>query len=235
MLTALGALPLRREIRDLEANFPDQFNLFVLAMRQLQKKSKDDPLSYYQIAGETGLGSGGRERDQTNGESRYPWDAVQGMEQRPRDRGLGSVWRLLHALVDFVCAMASSVPCPSRGNGSSKDTAWATLLTGAAQQSLHQAATDIARQFPAGICDRCVETAKTLRLPYFDYAGQVREPAPSLPDSIANPNIQVVDADGVAKSIANPLFTFNISAADPDRGDVTGRVGTPQPKLVKTS
>lgn len=49
--TSLGSLPLRREIRDLEANFPDQFNLFVLGMRALQARPKEDPTSYYQIAG----------------------------------------------------------------------------------------------------------------------------------------------------------------------------------------
>ena len=46
-----GSVPLRREIRDLEANFPDQFNLFVLGMRALQARPKEDPTSYYQIAG----------------------------------------------------------------------------------------------------------------------------------------------------------------------------------------
>lgn len=48
-----GSLPLRREIRDLEASFPDQFNLFVLGMRALQARPKEDPSSYYQIAGMT--------------------------------------------------------------------------------------------------------------------------------------------------------------------------------------
>lgn len=49
--TSSGSLPLRREIRDLEAKFPDQFNLFVLGMRALQARPKEDPTSYYQIAG----------------------------------------------------------------------------------------------------------------------------------------------------------------------------------------
>jgi tyrosinase len=49
----LGSLPLRREVRDLEANFPDQFNLFILAMSRMQRKSKDDPQSYFQITGES--------------------------------------------------------------------------------------------------------------------------------------------------------------------------------------
>ncbi|SPN96684.1 related to Tyrosinase [Cephalotrichum gorgonifer] len=50
-----GSLPLRREIRDLEANFPDQFNLYILGLRALQARSKDDPTSYYQIAGIHGM------------------------------------------------------------------------------------------------------------------------------------------------------------------------------------
>ena len=40
----------RLEIRDLKKN-ADQWNLFLLAMERFQNKPKDDPMSYYQIAG----------------------------------------------------------------------------------------------------------------------------------------------------------------------------------------
>jgi hypothetical protein len=40
----------RLEIRDLAAN-PDQFNIFLLALRKLQEVKEDDFLSYFQIAG----------------------------------------------------------------------------------------------------------------------------------------------------------------------------------------
>ena len=43
---------MRREIRELQTKFQDQFNLFILAMRELQARDKEDPTSYFQIAGE---------------------------------------------------------------------------------------------------------------------------------------------------------------------------------------
>ncbi|KAF2466428.1 Di-copper centre-containing protein [Lindgomyces ingoldianus] len=46
-----GSLPLRREIRDLQANFKDQFNLYLLGLVDLQKKPVKELLSYYQLAG----------------------------------------------------------------------------------------------------------------------------------------------------------------------------------------
>lgn len=40
----------RLDIRELKKN-ADQWNLFLLAMERFQNKPKDDPISYYQIAG----------------------------------------------------------------------------------------------------------------------------------------------------------------------------------------
>lgn len=54
LIISIG-LPVRREIRDLQANYPDQWNLFLLGMDALQKVDENDPLSYYQIAGIHGL------------------------------------------------------------------------------------------------------------------------------------------------------------------------------------
>ncbi|KAM7200214.1 tyrosinase [Naviculisporaceae sp. PSN 640] len=50
-----GAVPLRREIRDLQSNFPDQFNLFILGLQHFQDMDQQDPQSYYQIAGIHGM------------------------------------------------------------------------------------------------------------------------------------------------------------------------------------
>ncbi|KAH8880045.1 tyrosinase-domain-containing protein [Thozetella sp. PMI_491] len=60
-----GSFPLRREIRDLQKNFPDQFNLYILGLRLLQGVSEDELTSYYQIAGIHGMPF-------------KPWDNVQG-------------------------------------------------------------------------------------------------------------------------------------------------------------
>jgi tyrosinase len=60
-----GAVPLRREIRDLQANFKDQWNLYLLGLQDLQKKPVTDLLSYYQLAG-------------IHGEPFVPWNGVAG-------------------------------------------------------------------------------------------------------------------------------------------------------------
>jgi len=41
----------RREIRDLEANDPDQWNIYLLGLQRFQSVHQDDKLSYFQIAG----------------------------------------------------------------------------------------------------------------------------------------------------------------------------------------
>lgn len=50
-LAANGSIPLRLEIRDVQAD-KYKWDLYVLALSMFQSVSQDDPLSYYQIAGE---------------------------------------------------------------------------------------------------------------------------------------------------------------------------------------
>ncbi|KAK3393358.1 common central domain of tyrosinase-domain-containing protein [Podospora didyma] len=52
---ANGAVPLRRELRDLQKNYPDQFNLYILGLQNLQGLDEAQLKSYYQIAGIHGL------------------------------------------------------------------------------------------------------------------------------------------------------------------------------------
>jgi tyrosinase len=47
----VGHVPIRREIRDLKENFPEQFNLFILGLRSFQLSDQSDPESFYEIAG----------------------------------------------------------------------------------------------------------------------------------------------------------------------------------------
>lgn len=39
-------------MRDLEKNYPDQWNLYLLALADFQAIDENEQLSYYQIAGE---------------------------------------------------------------------------------------------------------------------------------------------------------------------------------------
>jgi tyrosinase len=61
-----GSVPLRREIRDLQRNFPDQFNLLILGLRGFMQQDEEALTSYYQIAGIHGMPF-------------KPWDNVQGI------------------------------------------------------------------------------------------------------------------------------------------------------------
>jgi hypothetical protein len=48
----VGDVPLRREIRDLKDNHPDQWNLYILALSAMQMVEQEDDSSYYAVAGE---------------------------------------------------------------------------------------------------------------------------------------------------------------------------------------
>ena len=46
---------MRREIRDLQQNYPQQWDLFCLGLLAFQSIDESDQLSYYQIAGESSI------------------------------------------------------------------------------------------------------------------------------------------------------------------------------------
>lgn len=50
-----GSVPLRREVRDLQAHFPDQWNLYLLGLEALQGIDENNLTSYYQLAGIHGM------------------------------------------------------------------------------------------------------------------------------------------------------------------------------------
>ena len=50
-----GAIPLRREVRELQANSPELWTLYLLGLQRFQQVTEDKPLSYFQIAGIHGL------------------------------------------------------------------------------------------------------------------------------------------------------------------------------------
>lgn len=47
----LGNPFLRLEVRDMKANYPDQWNLYLLGLDQLHMTDQQDPLSYYGLSG----------------------------------------------------------------------------------------------------------------------------------------------------------------------------------------
>ncbi|EMR83072.1 putative tyrosinase precursor protein [Botrytis cinerea BcDW1] len=60
-----GSVPLRREIRDLQHNFPDQWTLYILGLQAFQQLDEKSDLSWYGIAG-------------IHGRPYRPWGGVQG-------------------------------------------------------------------------------------------------------------------------------------------------------------
>ncbi|KAF7890194.1 hypothetical protein EAF00_008509 [Botryotinia globosa] len=60
-----GSVPLRREIRDLQRNFPDQWTLYILGLQSFQQLDQKSDLSWYGIAG-------------IHGRPYRPWGGVQG-------------------------------------------------------------------------------------------------------------------------------------------------------------
>lgn len=90
------------------------------------------------------------------------------------------------------------------------------------EQSLYQAVQNVASQFPANLRDKYQAAAATFRLPYFDWASPLRQGASEFPDTLAQPQITVVDVDGQTKTIDSPLYSFNFAAVQPDSGDLTG-------------
>lgn len=52
LLTKLtGSVGIRRELRDLQTSYPDQFTLYILGLDSLMNRRATSDLSYYGIAG----------------------------------------------------------------------------------------------------------------------------------------------------------------------------------------
>ncbi|RDI85950.1 hypothetical protein Vi05172_g3981 [Venturia inaequalis] len=50
-----GSVPLRREVRELQSRFPDQWNLYMLGLEAFQGMDENNITSYYQLAGIHGM------------------------------------------------------------------------------------------------------------------------------------------------------------------------------------
>lgn len=108
--------PSRIELRDMRANYKDQWNLYLQAMERFMDPTKEkDPLSYYQIAGQSSI---------ANCISlywayllRYSRDAFQQMAKLLLEQG--ETYRLstgiLHLQLGAVPHLASSISCSLRG------------------------------------------------------------------------------------------------------------------------
>ena len=83
----------------------------MLALRELQRVDEQQLISYYQIAG---VYPHRQTSKQLVNNLRYPWHALQAVEQREGSQRL-PVWRLLHALVRPLRPVAPAVSRSLRG------------------------------------------------------------------------------------------------------------------------
>jgi hypothetical protein len=123
-LIDLGPIPVRREIRSLQKDFPDQWNLYLLGLKDFQEVDENDPLSYYQIAGKASchvwLNDIGMDHLTDVGMARDSWSPVQGMEWRGGRSSVGLLHPLFHpfphlasSLLGSLRSKSSSPACPS--------------------------------------------------------------------------------------------------------------------------
>ncbi|AEO70659.1 uncharacterized protein THITE_2056637 [Thermothielavioides terrestris NRRL 8126] len=180
-----GSVPLRRELRDLQKNHPDEFNLFILGLKSLEGKDEKGLTSYYQIAGIHGM-------------PYKPWNGVGSDTDWQSDGGFGGY--CTHSSILFLT--------------------WHRPYLALYEKSLYDAVQDVAKQFPQGaLRDKYVQAAKTFRAPYFDWASQPPRGSSAFPSVLTTANIQVVDVDGKAKSVTNPLYRFSFHPMNPSPED----------------
>ncbi|KAK4116618.1 Monophenol monooxygenase [Canariomyces notabilis] len=187
-----GSVPVRRELRDLERNYPDQFNLYILGLKNLEGQDQSRLTSYYQIAGIHGM-------------PYKPWNGVGSQTNWQSTSGFGGY--CTHSSILFLTwhrpYLALYEACFPQ------------------TQSLYNAVQEVARQFPAGaLRDRYVAAARDFRAPYFDWASQPPRGASAFPSLFTSPNIQVIDVDGRTKSTSNPLYRFDFRPANVPPGDL---------------
>lgn len=109
----IGSVGVRRELRDLKTNYPDQFTLYILGLQALMNRPATSDLSYYGIAGNS-LFQIYPEISSADSEGRNPWQTLSILGRFQTEQ---SIWLagLLHALLHPLCALASTISSSFRG------------------------------------------------------------------------------------------------------------------------
>ncbi|KAI9651401.1 hypothetical protein NHQ30_001443 [Ciborinia camelliae] len=194
-----GSFPLRREIRDLQQNFPDQWTLYILGLQAFQQLHENSDLSWYGIAG-------------IHGRPYRPWGGVQGDNPdgwqgycthssilfAPWHRPYLALFEVIHT------SLASHYP---------------TLTYH--QQYLYQIIEQIAVTFPTATKNRYQQAALTFRIPYWDWAAAPPDGDQYFPTVVGQPSIEVVtpSSNGKPIQISNPLYSYKFNPLNPLKGD----------------
>ena len=157
----------RLEIRQMQANYPNQFTLYLLAMQKFQAMPQTELKSYYQVAG-------------IHGVPRSTWDSVEQCSTCTN--------------TDGYCTH-DSILFPGWHR------AYLTLF----EQLLIETVKSVAASYTGTKKTTMQNAAKTMRLPYWDWAAHPGSGRPTLPSAITASTV-TVDAPGGKKKINNPLF-----------------------------
>ncbi|KAL7274844.1 hypothetical protein RUND412_002242 [Rhizina undulata] len=167
-----GGIQSRLPLVTLQTQYPDVFNMYLLALVDFQAMAESNVLSYYQISG-------------IHGRPYIPW-------QYP----------------------ASATQDPNTGyctHGSALFATWHRPYLVLFEQTLYQHAQTVAAKFKGTSATRYQTAAKSLRVPYWDWATS----GGSIPAVVMQPKITVTrpNAQGQPTTavIANPLYTYNFT------------------------
>ncbi|KAI9789424.1 MAG: hypothetical protein M1833_002418 [Piccolia ochrophora] len=185
----------RRPVEVLQAEYPDVFNMFSLALQSLQARPESSDVSYYQL-------SGGRFSSQglsiklilPIGIHGYPYTPWQYPAANTVNPGYG------------YCTHQSSI-----------FTTWHRPYMVLLEQLLHEEALTLAAKFkdPAQKA-KYTAAADDVRLPYWDWASDTQQHIPSV---LLQTSLTVVkpDSAGVGRTtvIQNPLYSYRFQNAQP--------------------
>jgi tyrosinase len=187
----------------MRAEYPDQWNLYLLGLDQLHTTSQDQPFSYYGLAGEFLLRPTSTETDGHNpgihGKPYQTWLDAPGHSHKignsgycPHSMALFLGWhRPYLALFEVRWHQASRLV--ARGN----------IL----QQELYARIRNIAEFAPADQIERYRWAAYSFRMPYWDWS--LGDQSGDVPDFFMTETIAVNTPEGRIIEIWNPLYKYD--------------------------
>ncbi|KAH7379109.1 hypothetical protein DE146DRAFT_761311 [Phaeosphaeria sp. MPI-PUGE-AT-0046c] len=187
-----SSVPVRREVRDLRDNYPEQWNLYLLALTDLQWADQSDPLSYYSLASK--LIAEIEERISTSrtgihGRPFRTWGNAPGLEHKIGTAGY----------------------CP---HSNSLFLSWHRPYLTIFEEQLYRSAQYWASTAAADQRDRYTAAARSFRMPYWDWARG--EEGGTVPEFFTTEEITVSRPNGSTDSMWNPLYTYHFNPLVPE-------------------
>ncbi|KAJ8111800.1 hypothetical protein OPT61_g5688 [Boeremia exigua] len=193
IVTGSGKPFLRLEVRDMRANYQDQWNLYLIGLDQLHIADQDSDSSYYGLAGK------GAQQSSSCTE----------LTLEPQDWDL---W-LLSPQHGLILGMAPPVFGSFRST--SQDMLKLVVADNLTQQTLHARIRRIAENAPADQIERYRWAASSFRIPYWDWSQG--EQSGDVPDFFMTETIVVHTPEGRNIEIWNPLYKYDFKPV-PSRG-----------------